>query len=227
MLASSLVLRVGVVSDQPLVTEAVRFALSVQGLGSRTASWGTRRPDALPQDDSDVLLVLCDLADPRLWMSPRLDGVVTADQPVVVLTPAARGAVWGAVLALGADAVMPDTAHQEDVLEALAAAASGRPAMPVADRAALLTRWEAEGVGAERLARLRSLSPREGLVLELLRAGHDVSSVAQETGLGRGTVRTYLAAIRRKLGVNSQQAAVASIAWLPGPHVPASRRPAQ
>lgn len=218
------VLHIGVVSDRQLVTEAVRVALSTHGFETSSAPWGNRHGD-LGEDEVDVLLVLCDLADPRVWMSPRLTGVVDAGVPVLVVTPAEPGVLWGAALAAGAEAVLSDSTNVDRVVEALDDLAAGRPVMAATERASSLTRWQAEGPGPDALRRLSSLSPREAAVLNLLSVGHDVKSIADVLELGRGTVRTYIAAIRRKLGVNSQLGAVATISWLPGPHVPATRRP--
>jgi DNA-binding NarL/FixJ family response regulator len=216
-------LRVAVLADHPLVTDAVRVALAGHGLETSARSWGTRHPAA--PATADALLALCDLADPGLWLSPRLAGVVDAEVPALVVTPAPRSIVWGAVLALGAGAVLPDSATTDEVVLALRALASGRSPMSPRERSELLRWWQEEGPGPDVLPRLQSLSPREAAVLRLLSAGLDVRAVAAELGLGRGTVRTYIAALRRKLGVRSQSAAVSTIGWLPGPHVPAQRRP--
>jgi len=218
------VLRVGVVSERLLVTEAVLVALATHGFETASASWGSRHGE-VREDEVDVLLVLCDLADPQLWMSPRLTGVAGGGVPVLVVTPSEPGVLWGAALTAGAAAVLSDATSVEGVARALDDVAADRPAMDPEERTAALTRWQAEGPGHDTLSRLGSLSPREAAVLSLLSVGHDVRSIAEELELGRGTVRTYIAAIRRKLGVNSQLGAVATISWLPGPHVPAARRP--
>ena len=54
-----------------------------------------------------------------------------------------------------------------------------------------------------------SLSRREGEVLCLLMEGHSVAKIAESSFVSIGTVRTQVKAILRKLGVNSQAAAVA------------------
>ena len=214
-------LRVAVVADRPLVTTSVCAALEDRGVATTVRCWGTRHHAVPEPDPADVLLVLCDLADPDLWLSPRLDGVLDGDVPGLVVTPAPQGSLWGAALASGAAAVLPDWATADEVLVALAQLTRGESPMSAQERAVLLARWQGEGPGRDLLARLRSLSPREAAVLRLLNAGRDVRCVAHELGVGHGTVRTYVAAIRRKLGVNSQLAAAATIAWLPGPRVPA------
>ncbi len=54
-----------------------------------------------------------------------------------------------------------------------------------------------------------SLSRREGEVLCLLMEGHSVAKIAESSFVSIGTVRTQVKAVLRKLGVNSQAAAVA------------------
>jgi DNA-binding CsgD family transcriptional regulator len=60
-------------------------------------------------------------------------------------------------------------------------------------------------------ARLQSLSRRERTVLDLLAAGTRVSEVAAQLGVAEGTVRSQVKSLRRKLGVDSQIAAVAAV----------------
>lgn len=52
-----------------------------------------------------------------------------------------------------------------------------------------------------------SLSPREREVLELLVAGHSNDEIAEAIGRTRPTVRTHLASVYRKLGVNDRVSA--------------------
>jgi DNA-binding CsgD family transcriptional regulator len=83
----------------------------------------------------------------------------------------------------------------------------------------------------ERLARL---SAREREVLELLAAGHRVSDIVSDLDVAESTARSHIKAIRRKLGVGSQLAAVAALHRLgdgplspvdrPSPLLPSPRR---
>jgi len=56
---------------------------------------------------------------------------------------------------------------------------------------------------------MESLSARELEVLELLAKGFLVKEIAERTGLGYGTVRTYIRRIYEKLQVHSRSQAVA------------------
>ena len=61
----------------------------------------------------------------------------------------------------------------------------------------------------DRFMPFESLSRRESEVLRLLMEGHSVAKIAESSFVSVGTVRTQVKAILRKLGVNSQAAAVA------------------
>ena len=59
-------------------------------------------------------------------------------------------------------------------------------------------------------AKLRSLSPRETEVLDALFEGTSAETIASEQFVSLGTVRSHIRSILRKLGVQSQLAAVAA-----------------
>ncbi len=59
-----------------------------------------------------------------------------------------------------------------------------------------------------RLAPFDSLTPREAEVLGELMRGHTVEQIARESVVSVATVRTQVRAIRTKLGVSSQVAAI-------------------
>jgi two-component system, NarL family, nitrate/nitrite response regulator NarL len=72
--------------------------------------------------------------------------------------------------------------------------------------------------GDERLARFRSLSPRERQVLAALLEGQSAKEIAASSGLAVKTIRHQIEAIRTKLNVRSQLAAVAlarEVGWIP------------
>ena len=86
-----------------------------------------------------------------------------------------------------------------------------------AERQALVERWLAERSDREvLLERIESLTPRERTVLRLLFAGEKVRAIADLLGISEATVRSHVRSMLRKLGVNSQLAAVAAFGWLQG-----------
>ena len=59
------------------------------------------------------------------------------------------------------------------------------------------------------LDEMEQLSPREQQVLEKLAEGRLVKEIADQLGLGFGTVRTYIRRVYEKLGVRSRSQAAA------------------
>lgn len=220
------VVRVAVVSDRPLVAEAFRVALAGLDLETSARSWELRGDPGPGQGDApDVLLLLCDLADPRLWMSRRLD-VLDLGHPALVLTPTPRGLLWGAVLAAGAGAVLPDSATRREVTEALAELIGAGDGPALVDRIALLEQWREEvSSHPEVLVRLRTLDADEVALVRLLASGLEVGAVAAALGIGQEAVRARLTGVQHRLGVRSPADVAAAVSWLPGPRVPGPRRP--
>jgi len=66
-------------------------------------------------------------------------------------------------------------------------------------------------VGLGKAQRRFSLSPREMDVVEALRNGMSDKEIASSLGIGFETVRDYLKAIRRKLGVSTRTAIISTI----------------
>jgi DNA-binding NarL/FixJ family response regulator len=97
--------------------------------------------------------------------------------------------------------------------------ADGAVVVPPTRRAELLDLVRRTRAGRdERLALFRSLSPREADVLAGLIDGRSAKQIAVDHGLAVKTVRHQIEAIRTKLGVHSQLAAVAlarEVGWKP------------
>jgi RNA polymerase sigma factor (sigma-70 family) len=211
--------RIAVASDQSLVGEAVRTALASRGLEAFLLAWSgprRRQPEGhLAPGGADAVLLLCDLDVSTSLREARLLAAAQGDLPQLVLTPAPRGARWGALLDLGVQAVLSNDTTLDEVVDALEDVAAGRPLMTPEDRESLIEQWRSDRVEKDQLlGRMRSLSPRERTVLRLLHAGDDVRSIAEMLGVSEATVRSHVKAIRRKLQVSSQLAAVAAFDWL-------------
>ena len=136
----------------------------------------------------------------------------------------------GGALEAGAAAILPKGATLDAVEEALDLLTGEVPLMPEGQKSALVEEWrvwDAEEHDLER--RLATLSTRETDVLGLLSGGHRVSDIADTLGVSESTVRTQVKSMRRKLGVDSQLAAVAVARRVAddaldvGPMVPAPR----
>lgn len=211
--------RIAVASDQSLVAEAVRTALQSRGLHTIRLPWSrARRPPPageLGPGVADAGLILCDLADPDSLRAARLLVSAHGDMPELVVTPAPLGPLWGAMLDLGVEAVMSNAVTLDQVVEALEQVVAGEVLMSPEEREDLIGQWRTTRHDREELlSRMQSLSPRERTVLRLLYAGDDVRTIAAMLGVSEATVRSHVKAIRRKLQVSSQLAAVAAFDWL-------------
>lgn len=205
--------RVLVVSDQPLVADAVRTALHSQDLEAVGATMpsgpATRRQLArLRQVAPDVVLVIADLARGAPLTACR-SLVSQLGLPTVVLAETEDEALWGAVLASGATAVVPASATLQETVLLLHAVRAGDAGTSPRRREGLVRLWrQEEEVRSDLAARLDTLSPRERDVLHLLYRGQSVRTIAARSGVAVVTVRSHVRSIRRKLGVGSQLAAV-------------------
>lgn len=207
-------LRVAVASDQSLVSEAVRTALSARDLEVTTLHWsGERVP--VPRRVAavrrfDIGLVISDVDTwSRLRGLAALMGSVRV--PWVVLTGACRGPLWGAALEFGARAVLASDSSLRVVQATLRGVIRGETVPAAVESAALRAEWQALREQREGIqARVGSLTPREREVLRLLYAGDSVARIATIFDVSPTTVRSQVKAILRKLDVNSQLAAVAA-----------------
>jgi RNA polymerase sigma factor (sigma-70 family) len=210
-------LRVAVASEQSLVCEAVRAALSERGLAVSVLQWsGDRIPG--PRSGTprrlDVGLMISDM---DRWS--RIRGVAllmnVVRVPWVMLTGAERGPLWGAALEFGARAVLSSDSPLVVVHDALLTAARGESLMAQEEADTLRASWQELRQERQQLnERVRSLTPREREVLRLLYAGDSVNQIADIFEVSPTTVRSQVKAVLRKLDVNSQLAAVAAFGHL-------------
>ncbi|MCJ1697948.1 response regulator transcription factor [Rathayibacter caricis] len=101
----------------------------------------------------------------------------------------------------GASGYLLKDAPPHELIAAVRAAANGESALAPVIASRLLNRMRAPQI---------SLSSREMQVLELVAAGRSNTSVAEELFVSETTVKSHLAHIFSKLGVNSRTAAVSA-----------------
>lgn len=210
-------LRVAVASEQSLVCEAVRAALTERGLTVAVLQWtGEQAPDPPPPRNGrlDVGLMISDL---DRWDRLRAVALLmtTVRLPWVVLTGAERGPLWGAAAEFGAQTVLSSDSPLLVVQEALHRAVRGESLLPQEETELLRSSWqELRHERQELNERVRSLTPREREVLRLLYAGDSVAEIADIFEVSPTTVRSQVKAVLRKLDVKSQLAAVAAFGHL-------------
>lgn len=205
------VVRVAIAAEQSLVGGAVQTALASRGFHTALVHWpGGTVPAPRQGEEFDVGLLVCDL---DRWQRVRASGVVLRGiaLPWAVLTGAPAGPLWGAAYEHGATVVLPSTTVLDDVVGTLTALAHGGSVVPVRERQRMRAEWRRVRDGRKELQdRARSLTPREREVLLLLYEGAPILEIADLLEVSASTVRSQMKAIRRKLGVTSQLAAVAA-----------------
>jgi two-component system, NarL family, nitrate/nitrite response regulator NarL len=221
--------RISIVEDHELFAESLELALTLQG-------HAVQRVPVNEQTNPDRLVAAVVRQRPQvvvldLDLGPAGDGtrliapLREAGLAVAVVSGTTDRARLGACLRLGARAVLSKSASLNTVLAGIRHVAQGRPAMPLEEREELLAchaRQHRSDVAARE--RLDTLSQREAEVLASLMAGYTVQDIARRSYVSEATVRTQVKAVRAKLGVHSQLAAVGiaqRVQWQP-PALPLS-----
>jgi DNA-binding NarL/FixJ family response regulator len=196
--------RVLIVDDHPLMraglsalfeTDTTIEVMAAVGSTSEALAEATRvRPD----------VVLMDLQFNRVFEGARATREIRElpDPPaVLILTNFDTDADIIAAIEAGAAGYLLKDAAPEDITAAIHAAAAGQTAL-------------APSVATRLFARMQqphfSLSARELEVLVLVASGDSNSDIARRLHLSETTVKSHLAHIYPKLGVNSRTAAVAA-----------------
>jgi DNA-binding NarL/FixJ family response regulator len=134
--------------------------------------------------------------------------VLTAapDVAVVVLTMVEDHETVTEALREGASGYVLKDADQHEMLRVVRAAAAGE--LLLGARVARQARTLLGAASAGYAPPLPQLSERERAVLDLLAAGRDTAAIASTLYLSPKTVRNYLTAIPRRLGVPDRDAAI-------------------
>jgi DNA-binding NarL/FixJ family response regulator len=206
--------RIALVAERRLVGQAISAALQGRGLAPVLFEWPDRggRPSfrqAIARSGASVGVILCDLRTPDLLHDVE---VLVSRGPIrwLVLTDSDFGPRWGTVLAAGAAGVLPTTTTTAGLAQAIRDTLAGRSPTPDVLRERAIREWE--GVADEQrtlVRRMELLTHREYEVLGSLYDGQSVQRIASASGVAEATVRSQVKSLRRKLGVDSQLAAVA------------------
>jgi len=156
----------------------------------------------------DVVLLDLFLTPSRTTL-PVIRPLIELGAKVVVITASDQPIEMAACLDAGAIAVLPKSEALGASVDAVRRVVSGEP---VRLRHSEDLRAAGRAGKADQkvlLAPFERLTAREGDVLSAIIEGWRAEEIASEMGLAVRTVRTHLEAIRSKLGVSSQIAAVA------------------
>lgn len=159
--------------------------------------------EALKGPPPDVILL--DLHLPDVTGMEGLMRLCQEGVPVVVVSSLAEPRVIAAALAAGAAGFIPKHAGRETFRAAFDSLRAGRVFTPEGYEPG--TGDEGPGEG-ETIARLKTLTRQQALILQLICAGKPNKVIAWELSVAETTVKAHVTAIMRKLGVTSRTQAV-------------------
>ncbi|MCP2329305.1 DNA-binding NarL/FixJ family response regulator [Hamadaea flava] len=199
-------IRLLLADDHPVVRAGLRAVLETEPDLVIVAEAATAEAAVARASEGDVDVVLMDLQFGRGMTGAEATAAITA-QPggprVVIVTTYDTDADTLPAIEAGASGYLLKDAAPEDLAAAVRTAAAGRTTL-------------APAVADRLLHRLRSpamaLTRREIEVLTLVADGLSNQAIAGRLHLTEGTVKSHLARVYAKLGVDSRTAAVATAA---------------
>ena len=201
-----------IVDDHSLLAGSLAMVLAAEGCAVRTLKAVTTEQLELEIKDRPPAVVLVRI-QPGPSLSRSLELVRTAagvGATVAVLSDSTHELLFSAAVNAGATGLVASSDLMIDTVDQILAMVKGEQLLSQVRRNELLTLFQTHRVDRDnRFMPFESLSRREGEVLCLLMEGHSVAKIAESSFVSIGTVRTQVKAILRKLGVNSQAAAVA------------------
>jgi DNA-binding NarL/FixJ family response regulator len=201
-------IRLLLADDHPIVRAGLRAVLETEPGIEVVAEAATAEDAVTRAGQGDIDVVLMDLQFGKGMNGTQATAAITArpDAPrVLIVTTYDTDADILPAVAAGATGYLLKDAPPEDLAAAVRAAATGRTTLAptVADR--LMNRLRDPSA---------ALTPRESEVLTLVSDGLSNHAVGVRLHLTEGTVKSHLARIYTKLGVDSRTAAVAAATQL-------------
>lgn len=204
-----------IVSPHLLVAQAVAAALAAAGKDVEVHAWETVVQEARRSPDwsgTTYVVAIFDGEDSFTVVESISRLVEVGDVRVAIVAPGSTAVWWGGLLEGSAVDVVTSTTSISQLVEVVDRLTAGSSLMEPDRRLAVRTAWvQALDRRRELIALMRTLSPQQMRVLELLAAGHRVSVVADTMGVTVGTVRSHVKALRAKLGARTQLEAVAML----------------
>ncbi|AQS71300.1 response regulator transcription factor [Streptomyces pactum] len=201
-------IRLLLADDHPVVRAGLRAVLETEEGITVAAEAATAEEAVERAGRGDIDVVLMDLQFGRGMNGAEATAAITARPGaprVLIVTTYDTDADTLPAIEAGATGYLLKDAPPEDLAAAVRTAAAGRTALAptVADR--LMTRLREPRT---------SLTRRETEVLALVAEGLSNQHIAERLHLTEGTVKSHLARVYTKLGVDSRTAAVATAAAL-------------
>ena len=201
-----------IVDDHSLLAGSLAMVLAAEGCAVRTLKATTVEQLQLELSERPPTVVLVRIQPgPRLAGSLRLVEVASSTgTTVAVLSDSTHELLFAAAVEAGASGMVGTSELMVDTVDQILAMVKGEQLLTDHRRGELLDLFRTHRLDRDnRFMPFESLSRRENEVLCLLMEGHSVAKIAESSFVSVGTVRTQVKAILRKLGVNSQAAAVA------------------
>lgn len=204
-----------IVDDHGVMAESLALALRLHGFASVAVVTGDAIDietvlAAVDAAGREVIVVLdLHLGDGRLSI-PMIRPLSERAQRVLVLTADRDPRRLAECLEAGADGVFDKAQPFEQLVDLLRDAARGFSVMSLSAREELLELLRQSRMSADRRTeRFDALTRREREVLAGLMGGRSAEEMARASGVALSTIRSHVKGVLRKLGVNSQLAAVA------------------
>jgi len=204
-----------IVDDHSLLAGSLAMVLAAEGCAVRTLKATTIEQLQQELADRPPALVLVRI-QPGPSLAPSLGLVETAASrgvTVAVLSDSTHELLFAAAVDAGASGLVGSGELMVDTVDQILAMVKGEQLLTEQRKMELTELFQSHRIDRDdRFMPFESLSRRENEVLRLLMVlmeGHSVAKIAESSFVSVGTVRTQVKAILRKLGVNSQAAAVA------------------
>ncbi|WP_329474774.1 response regulator transcription factor [Kribbella sp. NBC_01484] len=197
-------IRVLLADDHPVVRAGLRAVLGTEADIEVVAETATAEDAVARAAQGDIDVVLMDIQFGKGMNGAEATAAIAGHTPaprVLIVTTYDSDADILPAIEAGATGYLLKDAPPEDLAAAVRTAAAGRTtlASSVADR--LMARLRTPGT---------ALTRRETEVLALVAEGLSNQAIGQRLHLTEGTVKSHLARIYTKLGVDSRTAAVAT-----------------
>ena len=203
--------KVLITDDHPLFREALRSA-ATEAFSEGVTVEARSMEDALQKVEAhgDFDLVLLDLSMPD---TQGFHGLLTLRNrfpklPVLVVSGMEDHRIITEAMSYGAAGFVPKSTARPELVQALLKAMDGEVYLPPSYREARGQDAAPAEAGGEMVDRLRSLTPQQLRVLQMLREGKLNKQIAYELDVGETTVKAHVSAILRKLKVFSRTQAV-------------------
>jgi len=204
--------RVLIVEDHCLIAQGLELALGREGMDVLSGDSGSAEAilEAARTHRPDVVLLDLNLGESVGDGLVLIEPLRALGGAVIVVTAVTDRAHLGACVEAGATAVVSKSQPFEHVLRTISLVLEGLPAQSLSIHLELLEELRRQRqADRERLAPFDRLTRRERHVLAALVDGGTAEGIAAASYVSLATVRSQIQSVLRKLGVNSQVAAVA------------------